>query len=941
MQQIILDNFSGGQNEVLTPREFSNGQWHQLIGMVGNEDGRVETQPAVQRIGSFPSSDHFYKVHAINTSIGTYLIAITRLGRIYWCKAPFKNAVYTTANAVSWTRLTTAENYNWSSTSAGTVKETIVDNPYLHFLSDIPVKAHLYVQNPTLTTNETARQLEYDTDTANGLNTGQFPGVLLSYRIDGGLAVSSPSQVLMVYVNTKETNTALQVKALVFPNMRRVPTFNTEEEDAGKNEPAVRKHFINGLFLYGKSFESGTQAEDVASKWPFGLPSDAPSVRMHPYGYNNVDGANLSGTGIIPRSGVACSIGGKLLLGDIEWRSKNDSLPKIPNTAVTIASLTTTAQAVVWPTDAKGLQDKGRVVYNNGDGTAYLSKDPLTDAKILLEKSVGVARASKSGSTITINLKKVPDPPAGWDTVKITGVGPNFNGVFNVSTDATALVGTELTYTFNRSGSPTNITNGKKQGKVTFFNATSDGAFSIEIPAGDYAALPNDDAWNEFYAVSDSTATIAALRDRLVARSFLNDSNTGRFGNGIYFSIEDMDQFNPTAEIEVSRGGANIAGMHVVDSTAIVVTEAGGETDGVYRIRGSFDLEQSGDPTALKVELVKGGIGVYPYGNYKNRNRRSCLWPDVGVVVFVDRLGGIWTTDGNMCDRIDRIGPTLPIHVVQGMLADVCAVGKHLFVRRNGGPSPFGSLSLYCFTVTQSDGSNAQGMWTQISLSTYPRVVATGSVPAGAINHMQLSTGLSLISDFHMFPHHMAAGQDDLYFVGVLDAGGQSHTDTIFIPETTTNANISGGNIYRLALHGPDAERGRLDNVPVIQIMQTPTLASDDEYSAFNWHTVATSFISRGETNLLGFFCAPFSAYPHNTGSFGEGGMGATFSSGVTPSANHYYGPYKKIVREFKQPALMGNAKMFSYRLYFQGDVVLQSVSVTTTGDLPTNGRSL
>jgi len=937
LKQIILDDFSGGQNEVLTPREFSNGQWHQLIGMIGNEDGRVETQPAVQRVGSFPSNDHFYKLHAINTSIGTYLLAITRLGRLYWTKAPAATAAFGTANAVTWTQLTTAENYNWSPTAAGTVKETLVDNPYLHFLCDMPVKAHLYVQNPTLT-DPAASQLENDTDTANGLNTGQFPGVLISYR-RGNAAPSSP-QVLVAYVNTKETNPALQVKVLVFPNMRRVPTFTTEEENAAKDAPALRKHFINGLFLYGKSYESGTQAVDVVSKWPFGLPADAPSVRMHPFAYNDVDGANLSGTGIIPRSGVACAIESKLLLGDIEWRTKVDTLPKIPVTAVTIASLTTVAQEIVWPTEAKGVQDKGRVVYNNGDGVVYLSKDPLTNGKINGQKSAGVARASKAGSTITIELKKNPSPAAGWNTIKVTGVGPNFNGVFNVSSDGAALVGTTLTYTFNRTGSPTNIAVGKKQGKVTFFDATADGAFDIELQVGEYAALPNDDAWNTFYGLSDSTATLAALRDRLIGRSFLNDENTGRVGNGIYFSIRDMDQFNPTGQIEISRGGANIAGMHTVDSTVVVITEGGGETDGVYRIRGSFELQAANDPTALRVELVKGGIGVPSYGDLKNKNRRSCLWPDAGIVVFVDRLGGVWTTDGNKCDRIDRIGPVLPAAGTATITADVAAVGKHLFMRRNGAPAPFSSASLYCFTIVRSNGSNAQGTWTQISLSTSPRVIATGSVPANSVQHMIKGDGFTLFSDKSIFPMQLTAGQDDLYFIGVLDAGGQSHTDVLSVAEAGYE-NGAGGNVYRLALRGPAAERGRVDNVPVIQIIQTPTLGSEDEYSAFNWHHVATAFVSRGETNLWGFFCAPFSVFPASLGGFGEGGRGNTFSNSSTPSAAHYYGPFNKVVREYKQPALMGNAKMFSYRLYLQGDIVLQSVVVTTTGDIPTNGRSL
>lgn len=940
MKQIILDDFSGGQNEVVMPREFSNGQWHQLIGLIANEDGRVETQPAIQRVGSFPSGDHFYKLHSINTSIGTYLLAITRLGRLYWCKAPDANAVYTTANATTWYQITTAENYNWSTTAAGTVKETLVDNPYLHFLCDIPVRAYLYARTPntsgsgSLTANETARALEYDTDTANNLNTGQFPGVLINYR-RGNAAPSSP-QVIVAYVNTRETNPALQVKALVFPNMRRVPTYEVALESAAKDSPRATKNFINGLYLYGKTYEDGVQAEDVVNRWPFGLPSDAPSVRMHPYGYTNVDGANLSGTGIIPRASVGCAIENKLLLGDIEWRMSADDLPKVPVAPVTIGTVTTVASTISWPTE-KGLLNKGRVVYNNGPGTVYLSKDAGV-AGSYRQVSVGVSRVSKTGSTCTIVLKKIPNLTAVplWDAIKVTGVGPNFNGVFGVP-DSVSLVGSTITFTFNRTGSPTNIANGKRSGKVTFFKAGE--GFDIEIPAGDYAALPNDDGWDDFYALSDDTSTIAGLPDRNVARHFLNDNNTGPVRNGIYFSIADIDQFNPTAQIEISRGGATIAGMHTIDSTIVAVTEGGGETDGVYRIRGSLTLAAANDPTALRTELVKGGIGVWPYEDYTNRDRRSCLWPDAGIVVFVDRLGGVWTTDGNKCDRIDRIGPVTPTITSAGMLANVAAVGKYLFMRRNGAPGPFGGYSLYCFSIVRSDGSNAQGVWTQISLSTDPKVALNASVPADAVVHMQKGDGYTLYSDKALYPQQLTGGQDDLFFIGVLNAGGQSHPNTI----NANNAlydNAAGGHVYRLALRGPAAERGKIDNVPVIQIVQTPTLGSETEFDTTNWHTVSAAFVSRGDTYLWGWFASPFSVYPASVGHLGQGGVGNTFSNTSTPSPNHYYSSAVKAIRQYKQSAHVGQSRMFSYRLYFEGDVVLQSFSVWSSGEVPVDGRS-
>jgi hypothetical protein len=72
--------------------------------------------------------------------------------------------------------------------------------------------------------------------------------------------------------------------------------------------------------------------------------------------------------------------------------------------------------------------------------------------------------------------------------------------------------------------------------------------------------------------------------------------------------------------------------------------------------------------------------------------------------VFIDRLGGVYYTDGRICDRLDRYGPKTP--TVATVADHTGAVGDHLFVYRDG--------RLLCFSILASNGSAGQGCWTEI-----------------------------------------------------------------------------------------------------------------------------------------------------------------------------------------------------------------------------------
>ena len=957
MKRLTLSDFSGGQNEVFYPREFSPNQWHHLVGMVITEDGLPRSQYPVQRIGNFPANDHFYKLHSIVTSVGTFLLAITRLGRLYWCKAPDADATYTTANAVTWTRLTTAENYTYT-TAGNASPENIIDNPYLRFICDLPVQAGNYTKKPLdeLTGGDGRPQnLTNDLDVTTEL--GEFPGVLLSYRVYPNSIVANP-QVLVAYVNTKIANPV--VKVISFPNQRRIPSFETKYIDGTKNND-----FINAVFL-SKNDANNTpgraQDFDVATMktWPFDMASiGASEVKMHPFEYTDADGANRSGRGIIPRCNVGCSIQGKVVLGDIEWRQTDKALPVVPSSLVFVTEAGAIPLVLNMPNN---IEPTGRVLKNEGPGRLFLaeSADGITVPSAIGE-TIDCRKSSKVATNTCVLRLAIAPTATSYDRLVVSGVGPNFDGTFTSFTVNNTTAPYTVSYT-NAKG-PATLPLKARKGKVVFQNtvvpATPEG-YPIEIEPKGYAAIPN--SWEYIAAASagEATAAVWAFRDRLVARHFLNDDNTGPARNAVYFSNGAIDEFNPTAEFPISRAGAPIASMESLDGRVIALTEGGGTADGLYRIRGNLSLQLVQDPTAIAIELIKGGIGAPVMSqNLKNPPRRSCVWADTSTVLFVDRQGGVYFTDGNVCDRIDRLGP---VTIKNVQYASLAAVGRHLFVVR--GNNSQGLNKLYCFSISESDGSAASGVWTQLSLSTNFQVnAATSTPPASPVpnvpeNHPsyaaltlttiaapQVSVTHTLYSNVSFVPFQLCAGKDDLYFIGVRDADGQANeADTFKI----SNTGAAGGNVYRLATAGPVAEYGKLDNVNVVQYVTTPTIGPEEPFQSVKYENFSVEFTTHSSTRIVavtearhgGGAFAPYDGQPFHTitypgknvftpgqlvaGNYPTTGVGAV-GTPVTYSGPDLY--------EVKDRLILGPNKLMSLTMFMDGDMTLHSMSFWSTAE--------
>lgn len=935
MQKITLSDFSGGHKyRGRVPQDFGNGQWKNLVGFVLNEDGLPETQPAIQRVGSFPSGDYFHRVHPINHGNRTWLVAITRTGKIYWCEDAALTANYTTSNAVTWTQLTTAENYQYS-TSSYPSKETIVDNPYARFLCDIALPAADYARVPSSTGNE---HLDVEKDTENTSELGVFPGVLVSCRLDNKTTISTP-QTLVVYLNTLSQT----VKAIVFPHQRRIPTYTNE-----LNGGVSTSSFINAVFLDGsEKIDYGTM-----KTWPFDMPSGYPQVKMHPFTYANVDGANLSGTGIIPRANVACPLPNTMLLGDIEWRISRKALPTVPVQQVLIdAEVGTTPKILEWPSE-EGIFPDGRVIFNQGPNKIYLQNGSSTSVDAINPPGLNgrkVVKAGKSASpapnTCTLEIGGTANLPTTAAAIQVTGVGPNFNGIYTSANFTIDNSGATKKITFIKSTGPATLPLKKRNGKVVFLNTGL--GYDLEVQPSTYVAIPND--WETIRAVAEGTAELYALRDRLLARHFLNDANTAPKPNGIYFAdsgLYEVDKFNPTYQFNVTPGGGRLVGLHALDSTVIALSVGGGSEDGVYRIRGNYFNATQGDRNAIRSELVKGGINVNSRAfQLKNGPSPSTVWAETSTVIFEDRLGGVYYTDGNRCDRLDRIGPGFTVSPAPSM----AGTRDGLFVSKAVVYSD-AIWGIECFNLVSSDGASASGAWTQLSLLTN-LAVSTGTpaspnVPAGHFVIYRKDVGnvrYSLHAPVPPIPTNLVAGQQCLYFVVLGDADGQpvNQPDTIY----SVGTGASGGNIYRILPRWVSSERGRIDNVPVAQFIVSPAVGGEDQNDRTNWVKMSATFSTPTTAGaaIIAAGCAStaqasFFAIARAPSSFPDAVAAETGSSDIaTQVYNTYSGT--TTLHEFITPVNIGQQKSVAGSIMFTGHLIFRSLSFWAGGKSPNNGK--
>jgi hypothetical protein len=180
--------------------------------------------------------------------------------------------------------------------------------------------------------------------------------------------------------------------------------------------------------------------------------------------------------------------------------------------------------------------------------------------------------------------------------------------------------------------------------------------------------------WGDFHLLGD----IVWLADRDLPFSA---ENAARFPHGIWFSQPDKaDSWDPVDVQFIGQQADDnkILGMFPVTAGLIVLS-----TNGAHMLRGNPDFNE--------YEQIRVGIGP--------ENRRSvAYWPAGGVVVWVDKRGQIWQTNGEEFGRLDTVLPP----VVGPCPSSVVAFDDFLLVSRAG--------RVYALRLYQG-----QGIWTELN----------------------------------------------------------------------------------------------------------------------------------------------------------------------------------------------------------------------------------
>lgn len=385
-----------------------------------------------------------------------------------------------------------------------------------------------------------------------------------------------------------------------------------------------------------------------------------------------------------------------------------------------------------------------------------------------------------------------------------------------------------------------------------------------------------DIEWRSDRAIA-ATDTSKVNTPQNSALLYLNDGNTEYHRGSIYYSVEDIDEFDPRHVLAVSTGDARIAGMHMLDNRLVCVTTAAGPFDGVVALSGNLAqlLPYSGSPNpfAVRRQLIRGGIGVADRSEYDQGHRtQTCLWSETGSVVFIDVTGAIYYTDGVMLDRLDRYGPKQPAGST--VYDHVAAVGKHLIAYRDN--------RLLCLTVLESNGGVASGCWTEL-------IRPNPSSGAGSVRSM-------------------VGSGNQLFFI----------VDNI---------------VFRYVLDGPDAEFGCVDGDPRDLTYASATLGDPNGHVKTNWHRVGLSFFTPHTATIKSCTVkAEAELLPTSPAPSPNANPVPTYTK--TLEDTYTSGHYNIVI-----PAGIGPQSVASVKFVMRGNIILQGLSLWVSGGFAERGE--
>lgn len=175
----------------------------------------------------------------------------------------------------------------------------------------------------------------------------------------------------------------------------------------------------------------------------------------------------------------------------------------------------------------------------------------------------------------------------------------------------------------------------------------------------------------------------------------LNSGTVTHHSNGFWVTqAVDKTKVSPIDVVFVGTSNATIVNLVTIDSGLLVFTSDAGNNSGVFLLRGTAD-----NP---KLEPVRMGLGTAPppptfplSTSLVGHRGPATKWPATGSVIWLDRQGRVWNTDGQDTVQLDRNGPA-PATAPSGY-DHAAAAGRHLFIARDN--------RLLVFTGFDSDGA--------------------------------------------------------------------------------------------------------------------------------------------------------------------------------------------------------------------------------------------
>lgn len=294
MRIIDIINFSGGIHEAFAPSDFTDRQWTGLKGFYLRDETRIRSQWPVQSIGT---ETGFKEVKTLVAYDGTkFLVAIKTNGEVWRAPAPSNSDLYGTANAINWTRITSAN---------GTATLTVGANA--HFLCETTLQVSSIASNkkiPALVINQsdditdTVGPIMVWAESSSSINAYRILNPAAAIGIYPGYAPSAPSNV-----------TAVQ-------NSGNVDVTWTHEY-AGSSAITSWNIYDGGGTLKTTALAAATTASYAGTVGAGTVVRGVNAYGETPFAAGG--GVIVPAPGYLPRANVSVMWAGQLILGDIEY----------------------------------------------------------------------------------------------------------------------------------------------------------------------------------------------------------------------------------------------------------------------------------------------------------------------------------------------------------------------------------------------------------------------------------------------------------------------------------------------------------------------------------------------------------------------------------------------------------------------------------------------